>query len=469
MPAHKPSVYQLKISLVGAQPPIWRSVLVDSMIMFRDLHRTIQLAMGWEVSHLHLFQLPSDVLIGDPAEDPDGMMNFVDEAMVSISSVLMEEGHQLRYEYDFGDSWEHDILLEMIHPGTETGNLPRCVEAARQCPPEDVGGLPGFYHFLDAMADTTHPEHDLVREWIGSDRFDPEFVDLEQINDNLANQDNLFAGGPLLSDGSDGGFCGLSPNQVHELLQNPLDCASVFRGGVDTQAASQALDSAPIIRLLKALFEALQDKGVRLTPKGNLPMRQVHAMIEAGGDAAMVSGYIGPVRSEEHAPRVHLARLLAELAGLTRKVKGRLMLKKATQARVQKGDWLPIYQKILSAALTQFNWAWQDHYDGLEDVQYIGPFGFWLLARYGDQWRPVDEYTNQMLRAFPFLPQTAFARPYAGPEEVAAWALKNRMIELYRLLGLLELNPEHPDFRRENEQMMRRTALFESLFRGECQ
>jgi hypothetical protein len=465
MPARQPPVYQLTISLVGARPPIWRRVLMDYPSTFLDLHRTIQIAMGWQASHLHLFQLSNGVLIGDPAEDGDGMMDYANEAMVPLHSVLTEEGSKVRYEYDFGDGWEHEIQLEKMLPGDGAGPLPRCTRAARQCPPEDVGGLPGYEQFLVVMADPSHPDHDDIRKWAGTDRFDSEFVDLEKINERLAKKDQLFSEGPLSSGAGEGDFCGLSPDQMHELLRSPLDCPSVFGGQVDTPTAAQVLESAPVIRMLRVLFEAMGEKGIRLTPKGNLPMQQVRAMIDAAGEAAFFHRYIGSIRSEEAVPRVHLTRLLAELAGHTRKVKGRLMLKKAVQARVKKGDWLPLYQDIVSATLSQFNWAWQDYYEGLEGVQYVGPFGFWLLHRYGGQWRPVPAYLNQMLTAFPALIETAFPTPYAGPEEITANVLNIRMIALYRLLGLVELDPEQPEFQREDEQMIRRTALFESLFR----
>ncbi len=463
MPANP--VYQLKISLAGARPLIWRRVLVDSTIMFRDLHRIIQVAMGWQACHLHHFQLDSGVLVGDPAEDMDGLMNYVSEAMMPISTVLIEEGNRVRYEYDFGDGWEHEIRLEKILPGNDGGQVPRCIKAVKQCPPEDIGGLPGYYHFLEAMEDNTHPDHDDLREWLGGERFDPDLVDLEQINDNLANLDRLFVQGDHLADDGDGDFCGLSPDQMHELLCSPLDCPSVFSCEVATAATTRALEDAPVIRMLKVLFEAMGEKGVGLTPRGNLPMQQVRAMIDAAGEAAFFHRYIGSIRSEEAAPRVHLARILAELAGLTRTVKGRLMLKKAVQTKARKGDWLTIYQAILTTALSEFNWAWQDHQEGLDDIQYVGPYGFWLLHRYGDQWRPVREYLNQMQVAFLPLMDTAPSTAYAGPEDITAWALKTRMINLYRLLGLVDLSPEQPEFQREDDQMIRRTALFESLFR----
>src|SRR6056297_1304151 len=121
----KPSsnVYQVKVSLNGAQPPIWRRLLIEPDTSLQDLHRIIQVAMGWQASHLHLFQAKDGTLIGDPAEDFDGMMNFRDEAVVPISAVLSREGQALRYEYDFGDSWEHEIVLEKIIPAEASNEV----------------------------------------------------------------------------------------------------------------------------------------------------------------------------------------------------------------------------------------------------------------------------------------------------------------------------------------------------------
>jgi hypothetical protein len=130
----KPSnnVYQIKVSLTGAQPPIWRRLLIEPGTTFQDLHRIIQVAMSWQASHLHLFQAEDGRLVGDLAEDFDGMMNFVDESIVSVSSLLAREGQSLKYEYDFGDSWEHEVKLEKILPGNSSEPLPRCVKAGRR-------------------------------------------------------------------------------------------------------------------------------------------------------------------------------------------------------------------------------------------------------------------------------------------------------------------------------------------------
>lgn len=459
------NAYQIKVSLIGAQPPIWRRLLIEPDTTFQDLHRIIQVAMGWQASHLHLFQAGDGRLIGDPAEDFEGMMNFLDESVLAVSSVLSSEGQQLKYEYDFGDSWEHEVKLEKILAGEKAVPLPECIKAARQCPPEDVGGLYGFYEFLDAMDDAAHPEHVAVREWCGGEQYDPEFVDVGQINEILLERDALFSGTepdfpPQASD-----FFGLSPNQVDELLQSPLNCPSVFKPLFNAEAVNRELDTAPVMRMAKALIDDMGDKGIRLTGKGNLPLKHVKAMIEAGGESIVfpMAGF-SAARSEEDVLGVHLTRLLMEIAGYTKKEKGRLLLKKSAAKRIEKKGWLTFYMDFFAAALSQFNWAWMDHREGMEDVQYIGPFIFWLLSEKGDQWLLAQDYLSEMLKAFPRLPLAAYPVSYASEEQQARWALESRMVRLFRLLGLLELNPEYAQFQEEDQQMMRRTGLFEGVF-----
>ena len=466
MQASANMVYQLKVTLAGARPPIWRRLLVDSSTSFRDLHQIIQIAMGWHGSHLHLFQTQDRRVIGDPEEDTDGFLNLTDEAQVQLDSVLQRDKQGLRYEYDFGDGWEHTVLLEKILPGNENQPLPHCIKAVRQCPPEDVGGLHGFYEFLETMEDPSHPEHEAVKEWMGGHVFEPEFTDRDQINDDLRHRDEFFADSDAPFAPVD--FLGLSPNQVHELLQTPLDCPSVFTAKMDKPMVMDALDASPILPALRSLIGELQGKGIRLTPKGNLPLKVVMAILEAGGEALQpphIRSGLASIRSEEDVLPVHLTRILAELAGFTRKEKGRLLLKKTITRRVEKGDWLGLYLDLLTVGFHQFNWAWMDHYPDLEGIQTVGPFGLWLLVGYGDEWQPVTAYLQQMLDAFPALLDNTAPLAYATPEDQIYWALTSRMIELYELFGLLELSPLRPGTRNPREQLAKRTPLFEALFK----
>lgn len=419
--------------------------------------------MGWRASHLHLFQAADGRLIGDPAEDEDDMMAFLDETRMQVSSVLRREGQAIKYEYDFGDSWEHQVKLEKILPAGDEGHLPRCIKAARQCPPEDVGGVHGYYEFVDAMHDPAHPEHEGVKEWWGGE-FDPEFVNLEEINQLLPERDALFAESDVDAL-PPADFCGLSPSQMHELLQSPLHCPSMFKPLINAIAVDQELNTAPILQMAKVLVNELGEKGIRLTGKGNLPLKQVMAMIEAAGAEVVVPflGY-GSVRSEEQILGVQLTRVLLELAGYTRKEKGRLLLKKAAAKRLQSKGWPVFYQALLTTVFKDLNWAWMDGYDGVEDAQTVGPFFLWLLAEKGGDWLPVEGYLDDMLSAFPMLPLSAHPKSYASEEQQARWVLDSRVVRLFRLLGLLELNPEQTRMRDEEPQQLRRTALFERLF-----
>lgn len=172
------TIYQFKITLVGSKPPIWRRIQVADCTLDK-LHEHIQTAMGWTNSHLHHFRL-GEQLYGDPLLMEENMeeMNYRDSTRTKISKIVPKAGNRFSftYEYDFGDGWEHEVLFEgwpKKEPGTE---YPLCLEGARACPPEDVGGIDGFHEFLEARDDPTHEEHEDVIEWGGNfdaEKFDP--------------------------------------------------------------------------------------------------------------------------------------------------------------------------------------------------------------------------------------------------------------------------------------------------------
>ena len=170
-------VYQFKITLVGSKPPIWRRIQVADCTLDK-LHEHIQTAMGWTNSHLHQFEI-FERRYGDPELLDDGFDDFecIDSTRTKISDITPNAGKRFSftYEYDFGDGWEHEILFEGS-PKKEPGKkYPICLEGARACPPEDVGGIFGFYEFLEALADPKHEEHENYVEWAGD--YDPKCFD----------------------------------------------------------------------------------------------------------------------------------------------------------------------------------------------------------------------------------------------------------------------------------------------------
>ncbi|MDZ7757973.1 plasmid pRiA4b ORF-3 family protein [Rhodohalobacter sp.] len=183
----KKSAYQIKLELAGSKPKIWRKLIIPADILLSDLHKVIQTAMGWTNSHLHQF-IKGRVFLEPPIDD-----DFLDSAGIdytgyTIDRLLEEKSDKIRYEYDFGDGWEHIITLEEIIENCEEP-LPVCTDGAMNCPPEDVGGIWGFQEFKKALNNPSHPEHEMYKEWIGG-QYDPEYFDLDEVNEML--QDDNF-------------------------------------------------------------------------------------------------------------------------------------------------------------------------------------------------------------------------------------------------------------------------------------
>ncbi|MGE5601459.1 MAG: plasmid pRiA4b ORF-3 family protein [Nitrososphaerales archaeon] len=169
-------IYQIKVTLRGVRPPIWRRIQVPDNFTLAKLHRIIQVVMGWDNYHLHVFSWE-----GLEYGDPDRDLGIRSDARVRLSQLHLLEKSRFRYEYDFGDSWEHDLLVEKILPPERGVTYPRCLTGKRACPPEDVGGIWGYANFLEAMQDSAHPAHEEYLEWIGGE-FDSEAFDLEAVN-----------------------------------------------------------------------------------------------------------------------------------------------------------------------------------------------------------------------------------------------------------------------------------------------
>ncbi len=176
------SVYQIKVTLFDVEPPIWRRILVQGSINLPDFHSVLQYSMGWCDCHLHQFSADGKYY-GIPDDEFDEG-DTIDESQYKLSDLIGAEGDSILYEYDFGDNWMHHVVLEKVLPYEKGMDLPQCVEGERNCPPEDVGGPPGYENFLEAITDRSHEEHEDFMEWIGGD-FDPEEFDVVVTNQIL--------------------------------------------------------------------------------------------------------------------------------------------------------------------------------------------------------------------------------------------------------------------------------------------
>jgi hypothetical protein len=176
MAADPRPVYQLKVTLEWSKPPIWRRILLPSTTTLPRLHSILQAAMGWTDSHLHQFVV-GQVRYGTP--EPEFDPDILDERRVPMDRLLREKGDALVYEYDFGDGWRHLVEVERVLPPDQCMTHPRCIAGERACPPEDVGGVPGYERFLDVIRDLEDPDHAHYLAWVG-DQFDPETFDVEE-------------------------------------------------------------------------------------------------------------------------------------------------------------------------------------------------------------------------------------------------------------------------------------------------
>ena len=168
-------VYQLMIRL-KYEPTIWRRVVLEGDTSLYILHHIIQIVMGWGNYHMHQFTANRRCY-----GDPEGDLDFEDEGKATLAGLLPRVRQKMDYEYDFGDSWLHDIRVEKLLPREEGTRYPVCVAGARHCPPVDCGGIGGYEMFLKAISQRKHPDHEQMTEWIGG-KFDPEAFNIEHVN-----------------------------------------------------------------------------------------------------------------------------------------------------------------------------------------------------------------------------------------------------------------------------------------------
>lgn len=176
-PVAKPNAFEMRISLLDYRPEIWRRVLVPGSVRLNKLHLIFQDVMGWTNSHLHAFRM-ADALYGMQFDDyPE---DELDEKEFTLAGVV-GPGGRFVYEYDFGDSWEHEVTVENLTFSPSSLKFGVCLDGQNACPPEDVGGVPGYEQFLEAVADPLHEEHDNYLVWVGY-KFDPEAFDVAAAN-----------------------------------------------------------------------------------------------------------------------------------------------------------------------------------------------------------------------------------------------------------------------------------------------
>ena len=172
-------IYQLKVTLKDTKPPIWRRLLLPADVTMRRLHDILQIVVGWQESHLYIFEV-GRTYIGEP--DPEEDWREVRPAKsTKLDQVAPAAGAKFVYEYDFGDSWRHDILVEKVLPAEPDLAYPLCVAGRRAGPPEDCGGAWAYAELLEIIANPAHEEYGHTMTWLGGE-FDPEVFDVAETN-----------------------------------------------------------------------------------------------------------------------------------------------------------------------------------------------------------------------------------------------------------------------------------------------
>lgn len=170
------TVVSIKVTLLNISPPVWRRLLIPNEMTLADLHDAIQAAMGWHDCHLHVFHID-----GRDYGDRRTVDDVADENRLTLKSIAKSGVTRFAYTYDFGDSWEHSVVIEKAKPATLDIACPVCVGGKRACPPEDSGGPWGYHQLLEVLADPDHPDYAEQREWVGED-LDPEAFEIALAN-----------------------------------------------------------------------------------------------------------------------------------------------------------------------------------------------------------------------------------------------------------------------------------------------
>jgi Plasmid pRiA4b ORF-3-like protein len=147
-------IYQLKITLSGITPPIWRRIQVSGSMKLCCFHRTLQVVMGWADSHLHQFEKDGKNW-GVPEWHESDRFDLIDESKTLLAKVLKAEGDSMTYQYDFGNDWRHEVVLTRIIPMGDVVKIPICYGGQRHCPLEGMGGVSGYKAFLETIFDSS--------------------------------------------------------------------------------------------------------------------------------------------------------------------------------------------------------------------------------------------------------------------------------------------------------------------------
>ncbi len=169
-------IHRMKVTLRSIRPPIWRRIEVRSDIRLDQLAYLLVVAIGWEGYHLDQFRIGETRYLTADLDPPLFGPRPLNAARYRLEELLAQTGDKMIWDYDFGDGWEHDVVVEAIEAADGRATYPRCIKGRRACPPEDCGGVWGYENLVEALAAPAHPEHAELTEWLGHP-YDPAHFD----------------------------------------------------------------------------------------------------------------------------------------------------------------------------------------------------------------------------------------------------------------------------------------------------
>jgi hypothetical protein len=394
-----PQAYQLKITIKGFKPPIWRRILVSDQITLLELHAIIQVVFGWTNSHLHQFEI-NDVFYGDPDDDEAGWdepswLETIPEWDARLKSLGLREGQRFSYVYDFGDEWDHSVLVEKIHPKEKGQPLPICIKGKRAGPPEDSSGPGGYENRIVAYNDPNHQEHHEALEWLGED-FDPEAFDLEAVNQYL----RTMPGSDWVDPPADFKMDGI--NSTLSAAIDPDLMKEIF-----SEENSASAETVIMRRNAVMLLSYLKENNVPATKTaGNLSrkavkelaLRFVHRDPEYANDFA---GMIDLIRNEEDFWPLYLLHVILNTAGLIDDEHGKRWRVTALGESFLVSPPLLQVGALLYTWLREVNWGLVEGHtrlndDGIDLLASVAPD---LLSKLPvEQDMPYDIFVDQILQ-----------------------------------------------------------------------
>lgn len=353
------TLYRLQITLQDAPVAISRTIELPDTLSLNQFHLVLQAVMGWENSHLYQFEQGEQIWTHPAFLDPsfDIVSDFArDQDCEAVLCMLLQNvGDTMQYLYDFGDHWAHDIeLIAIVRREFSLSQAVTLLEAKGACPPEDVGGVDGYAQLLAAFANEDAEELADYQLWLGCEQWDAGNAKPDVLAKRVQEVNNLL---------------------LHSVRARFINWAL---------NPSDYVNQTPIMQLLQPLLTVLYAGPLKLTVKGNLPLKLVQAMFNVEQNLPCWQQRrfkVSKIHSEQESALISISRLIAQKSGLVKLSANKLQLTKTGEKLLLAQDHAKIYQKLLAAALDKLRWT---SFDGYPDFSFY-QLGFMPMLDYLQQ------------------------------------------------------------------------------------